>query len=140
MELTVADPNATRAVVILREAPSTAVLARTHRLLGLGLGDIRQRAASGSPLVDVELFGNDHTAIDGMLRTLLIDLDGLHHTVHECIGDEPPSRENEVTADLLRNVLEAHRNSHGAADIHHLGPAREDRVSLAWSGDDMEGA
>ncbi|MEV0393711.1 hypothetical protein [Polymorphospora rubra] len=63
------DRHATRTVVLLRESPPASVLFALHRLLGMGLAEIRRRVGTGVPLVDVELFGNDHALVADTLRT-----------------------------------------------------------------------
>lgn len=102
------DSNATFAVIVLRETPSAERLMVLHRLLRLGLADIRHRVSADLPLVHVELFGNEHDEIARMLRTLLANLNDLDHVVHECHAGESPSSENEVTPEVLRSVLDAH--------------------------------
>ena len=84
---------ATRAVVVLREVPTASVLVALHRLLGLGITDIRSRTEAGDPLIDVELFANDHEDVEQTLRTLLTHIEGLEHSVHVCLGDEGPCTE-----------------------------------------------
>ncbi len=104
------DPGVTRAVVILREAPSASTLMTVHRVLGLGLAEIRHRVATGAALVDVALFGNDHVEVDRLLRTLLRELDGLDLAVHVCVGDDEPGPDSHETPETLRSILDAHES------------------------------
>ncbi|MGW2183045.1 hypothetical protein ACWCXX_34300 [Streptomyces sp. NPDC001732] len=99
------NPSAARAVVILRASPSVSDLGELHRLLGLGLTEIRHRAQTTAPLVDAELFGNDHADVAQTLHTLLDTVAELDHTVHVCLGPERPGPCNEETPEVLRNML-----------------------------------
>ena len=116
---------ATRAVVVLREVPTASVLVALHRLLGLGITDIRSRTEAGDPLIDVELFANDHEDVEQTLRTLLTHIEGLEHSVHVCLGDEGPCTQNAWTAEVLRHMLSAAAAVPGREVAIQAEPARE---------------
>ncbi|KAB8162017.1 DUF4303 domain-containing protein [Streptomyces sp. 3MP-14] len=94
-----------RALVVAGEPLPARVLMALHRLLGLGVAEVRRRVEAGQPLVDVELFGNDRYEVADRLRALL-DLLAPHRVaVHECLGGDGPSEENRIEpAALLRLV------------------------------------
>ncbi|MGH3359562.1 MAG: DUF4303 domain-containing protein [Nocardioidaceae bacterium] len=109
------DSGATRAVVILRERPDAPALVALHRLIGIGLSDLRHRAETSTPLVDVELYGNDHEEVAHTLRRLLAELTGLDHAVHMCRGNEDPGPEHQEMPDALSNILDVHASPSGPA-------------------------
>lgn len=97
--------TAVHACIVLSERPPAAVLVALHRMLGVGIADVQRRIAAGTPLVRVELFGNDHTAVAHRLRAVLAAVAPYRHEVHECIGDARPSPGTRIDADTLRAVL-----------------------------------
>ncbi|MET7640747.1 DUF4303 domain-containing protein [Streptomyces sp. NPDC005438] len=99
------DPHAVRASVVPGERPPARVLMALHRALGLGLSEVRRRTDTGQPLLDVELFGNDRAEVLARLRAVLDALGPHAHSVHECLGDEPPSEANRIAPQVLLRVL-----------------------------------
>ncbi|MDR4533057.1 hypothetical protein [Glutamicibacter sp. PS] len=96
-----------RAVLLVRKAPSAASLMRLHRLLKIGLSEIASRIDRNDPLLDVELFGNDHIEVSQQVRAVLAEFDGADVAVHLCLENESPSPHNEWTVEVLLNILQA---------------------------------
>lgn len=89
-----------RAVLLARKGPSSASLMRLHRLLKIGLSEIARQIDHNDPLLDVELFGNDHIEVSRQARPVLAEFDGAEVAVHL-------SLENEWTVEVLLNILQA---------------------------------
>ncbi|MCK1797463.1 hypothetical protein MTQ01_15815 [Streptomyces sp. XM4193] len=99
------DAGAVRACIVLRQVPDLRGLFALHRLLGLGIAEVRERVGAEEPLVELELFGNDGASVAESLRRTLDLVEGLDHSVHECAAGERPGPANRIDGQVLRNVL-----------------------------------
>ncbi len=97
--------DATRIMVVVRDEPPARVLVNLHRILGLGLSEVRNRLRTGRPIVDVEMFGNDHDDVAKTLMAVLVELQDTDYTIHECVDTGTPSPRNRITPEVLRNIL-----------------------------------
>lgn len=97
-----------RVVVLVRGVPPARGLIGLHRALGLGLSEVRGRIHAGQPILDAELFGNRHEEVMRVVEAVLAHLADASYSIHECIGDDPPSPSNEITAEVLRRILAGH--------------------------------
>jgi hypothetical protein len=91
--------------VVLGEPVPARVLVGLHRVLGLGISEVRARVGSGKPVLDATLFGNDGAEVARLVNTVLDLVADLAHTVHECAGGEPPSAANATPAAVMRAIL-----------------------------------
>ncbi len=101
-----------RAVLLVRKAPSSASLISLHRLLKIGLSEIAGHIDRNDPLLDVELFGNDHIEVSRQARAVLAEFDGAEVAVHLSLENESPSPHNEWTVEVLLNTLQASDELH----------------------------
>ncbi|QNG19332.1 DUF4303 domain-containing protein [Rhodococcus triatomae] len=100
-----ADPSAVRVCVVVTAPAPAELLMALHRTLGIGLSEVLRRIDTGEPMVDVELFGNDHRQVTRLLESVLESVAAIRHSVHECIGDETPAEANRIAANRLANIL-----------------------------------
>jgi hypothetical protein len=61
----------TKIVVLLNDQIDSSSLMEIKRLTNLGLGDIRQRVASGHPIVEYKMYNNDYENTFQTLRNLV---------------------------------------------------------------------
>ncbi|MBY0688266.1 DUF4303 domain-containing protein [Microbacterium marinilacus] len=94
-----------RVVIVVRGVPSGRGLMGLHRALGMGLSEVRARIQTGRPLLDAELFRDDHDEVSRVVEAVLEQLAETDHSIHECAGRESPSPTNEVTIEVLRQTL-----------------------------------
>lgn len=97
--------DATRVVILVRGVPSTRGLIGLHRTLGLGLSEVRARIQTERPLLDAELFCNDHDEVTRAVEAVLAHLADTDYSIHECVGADSPSPSNEITVQVLRRIL-----------------------------------
>lgn len=100
-------------VVIRSETLAPQVLMALHRATGLPLSAVRSAATTGAPLIEVELFSNDH---DGVARTLRAIVDTASSTdvaldLFELGRDENfisvRRAERRIDSTTLENILSA---------------------------------
>ena len=93
----------------------TEFLARLRRVTGLGLYDLAARVDAARPLVEVELFGNDHNATAGQLRGILAAQEHgeAEFQIFELRADETFDRDaggfprkHAITPTTLANILD----------------------------------
>jgi hypothetical protein len=97
-------PQVVRACPVIREPPAASVMMTLHRVFGIS--QVRRRIEIGEPMLDVELFCDDDVAVTERLRTLLDLFAPYRHTVHECLGEDPPSDQNRIEAQALLSTLD----------------------------------
>ncbi|WP_141514598.1 hypothetical protein [Streptomyces zhaozhouensis] len=100
-----AGAHAVRAVVVAHGPLPAAVLMALHRVVGLGVAEVRRRVTRGLPLVDVALFGNDQAEVAETLTAVLDLLAPHRHRVHQCLGGAAPAEGNRFAAATLRRVI-----------------------------------
>ena len=100
-----------RVVLVVHGAPAAQALIGLHRALGLGLAEVRGLIRAGRPILDAELFGNDHDDVARVVEAVLGHLTDVGYAIHECIDGDAPSPSNEITVEMLRGILAGHRHA-----------------------------
>jgi hypothetical protein len=106
----------TKIVVLLDDQVDSSSLMDIKRLTNLGLSDIRERVASGQPLVEYQMYNNDYENTFQTLRSLIEILS--RHSINSKffqISDENPdilemnNRDlYEVSPDTVNNLMKSY--------------------------------
>jgi hypothetical protein len=99
------DTSETRISIVVDGILPTRQAFELHRLLGIGVAEVRDRVAAGRPLLDEAVFGNDHLTVSRVLLDSVDVLADTQFSIHECKDEDGPSTENEVDLATLRQIL-----------------------------------
>ncbi|MFV0405285.1 MAG: DUF4303 domain-containing protein [Propioniciclava sp.] len=92
-------------VVLVRGVLPARGLIGLHRVLGVGLSEVRGRIDDGHPILDAELFGNDHAEVSRLLDAVLAQVADADFSLYGCNGAEAPAPGNEISPEGLRRLL-----------------------------------
>src|SRR5512134_1804960 len=105
-----------RIAMVVEEGPDLSRLAAVlRRLTGFALSEIVNRIKTRAPVIECELFGNDHDDIARILRELLQQLPSVGAEIrlfelperHSFTSIEEEARQ-EISAQTLSNILASH--------------------------------
>ena len=119
-----------RVQIILVQRPAASTLMELHRLLGLGLGTVRQRIEQQAPLLDQALFGNDQHELSRKLARMLELLEPPAYELHLLNPGEQRSAQTLIPAVTLWNLLEPYQDPEDVP-AHRPAPRMELAAVLA---------
>jgi hypothetical protein len=106
----------TKIVVLLDDQVDTRSLMDIKRLTNLGLSDIKERVASGHPLVEYKMYNNDYENTFQKLRSLIETLS--RHSINSKFFQVSDENANilemnnrdlyEVSPDIVNNLMESY--------------------------------
>jgi hypothetical protein len=92
---------------VSQSSDAMAVVRCLRPLIGQSIAEIREAVGNGSPLLKHELFLNDHNEIAEQLRHVVTALE------QSDISFEVYEDEHLISADILRNILDAYDRGMG---------------------------
>lgn len=99
------DTSETRISIVVDDTLPIRQAFELHQLLGIGVAEVRECFAARRPLLDEAVFGNNHLAVSRVLLGAADILADTQFSIHECVDEQAPSRENEIDLATLRQIL-----------------------------------
>lgn len=96
-------------IAVHSASPPIALIARLRAITMLPIAEVRSRMISGIPLLDCELFMNDHESISPMIREILALADGNTKGVERVsVWEEADGLREPISVEVAANILDRH--------------------------------